>query len=262
MISSDARPIYVAISDDLRQQIISGSLSVGDQVPTEAALCQTYGVSRLTVRQALNSLVASGYVTRRRGKGTFVNSDKAERSASRLLGFEEDTANRGLLPATRVLATGWFEAAREEVQLLGLKPGAKVQRIDRLRTVNGEPVGINHVVLLERWGKALADQDFSKSLYQILRSTLTDEVKEAEQRIEATPADPQQAELLQVTTGAPLLRIVRTTYLERHGLIGLTRTYYRGDRYFLSLKVSRESLNHGTPEAAATTIKASPLEET
>ncbi len=261
MFSSDARPIYVTISDELRQRIISGSLSVGDQIPTEAELCDQYGVSRMTVRQALDSLVSSGYLMRLRGKGTFVSSDKAERSASRLLGFEEDTLGRGLTPATRVLSTRWLEANREERQLLGQLPGSRVQRIDRLRTVNDEPVGINHVVLLERWGRALAGEDFSRSLYSILRESLADEVKEAEQRIEAAPADDAQAELLEVAVGAPLLRIVRTTYLERHGLIGLTRTFYRGDRYFLSLKVSRESLNHGAPLAAATTIPATLKEE-
>lgn len=248
----DPRPIYVTIADDLRRQIITGELAVGDQIPTEAVLCEKHGVSRMTVRQALDSLVLSGHLRRRRGKGTFVNSAKTERSASRLLGFEEDTANRGLTPVTTVLEVTWQEADSEERQYLGLRPGTLVQKIDRLREVNGEPIGINHIVLLEPWSRALAGHDFSRSLYAILRESLVDEVKEAEQRIEAVPADAEQAALLRVEVGAPLLRIVRTTYLERHGLIGLTRTYYRGDRYFLSLKVIRDTPEAGAPPSPAT----------
>ena len=253
-MEADARPIYVTIAGDLRQEIAAGTYGLGDQIPTEAELCKRYGVSRMTVRQALDSLVASGYLKRRRGKGTFVSSDKAERSASRLLGFEEDTRNRGLSPATSVLGSGWHTANAEERQLLDLSDDSRVLRIDRLRTVNDEPIGINHIVLLEQWGNTLGGLDFSNSLYTILKTNLADEVKEAEQRIEAVPATTDQAASLQVGPGAPLLRIVRTTYLERHGLIGLTRTFYRGDRYYLSLKVSRESLNHGGPLTAATTL--------
>lgn len=245
MLPVAARPIYVTISDDLRSQITGGTLAVGDQVPTEAALCERYGVSRMTVRQALDTLVTSGYVARRRGKGTFVISQKAERSASVLLGFEEDTRLRGMTPTTRVLGIGWTRAGREESQLLGLTADDRVMQVDRLRSVNGEPIGINHIVLLEKWGGLLKDEDFGRSLYSVVKAVLDDEVKEADQRIEASPANPEQAELLQVNPGAPLLRIVRTTYLWRLGLIGLTRTFYRGDRYFLSLKVSRKTPQDG-----------------
>lgn len=234
-----ARPIYRTISADLRQQINSGELAVGEQLPTEAALCEHYGVSRMTVRQALDMLVSSGLIVRRRGRGTFVKSAKVERSASELLGFQEDTILRGLEPSTEVLARGWKDASPEDRQFLDLPAGRRVWRIDRLRSVGGEPIGINHIILLERWGEALRHQDFSRSLYTIISHSLADEVKEADQRIEAVPASPDQAELLATQPGAPLLRIVRTTYLRRHGLIGLTRTFYRGDRYFLSLKVLR-----------------------
>ncbi|HLR46299.1 MAG TPA: GntR family transcriptional regulator [Deinococcales bacterium] len=259
-VDSQARPIYVTILEDIRREILNGNLGLGDQIPTEAALCERYGVSRMTVRQALDSLTASGYLIRKRGKGTFVSSTKAERSASRLLGFEEDTLNHALRPTTEVLGAGWVDAGREDQQLLGLPSGSRVWQVDRLRSVNDELIGINHVVLLETWGKKLREQDYRRSLYSILRQSLADEVTEAEQRIEATAADDGQAGLLGIAVGAPLLRIVRTTYLERHGLIGLTRTFYRGDRYFLSLTVSRGSLDQGSPEPAAAAVPA-PLKE-
>jgi GntR family transcriptional regulator len=153
-----------------------------------------------------------------------------------------------MTPATQVLNVDWATADKEGAQLLGLKHGSRVKQIDRLRTVNGEPIGLNQIVLLEKWALQLREQDFSRSFYELLATTLEDEIKEAEQRIEAAPATTAQAELLQVQPGAPLLRIVRTTYLQRHGLIGLTRTYYRGDRYFLSLTVSRKVLGRGAAE--------------
>lgn len=238
------------IADELRQQIISGQLSVGDQIETEASLCTRYGVSRMTVRQALSSLAAGGYLVSRRGKGTFVASDKAERSASHLLGFAEDTRQRGLEPSTAVLSRGLRIADSEALHLLELPAGTKLLTIDRLRSVNDEPIGINHILLLERWGSAFAEQDFSGSFYQIVQTVLDDDVRLADQRVEAVAANDEQAGLLGVFPGAPLLRIVRVTYLHKHGLIGLTRTFYRGDRYFLSLQVLRESLDLGSASAS------------
>jgi GntR family transcriptional regulator len=237
----------MTIADELRQQIITGQLSVGDQVPTEAALCTRYGVSRMTARQALNSLAAGGYLIRRRGKGSFVASGKAERSASLLLGFAEDTRNRGLEPVTRVLHHALREADREARHLLDLPAGAQVLVIDRLRSVSGEPVGINHILLLPRWSDAFSQQDFTGSFYGIIQTVLDDHATVADQRVEAVEANAEQSDLLGITPGAPLLRIVRITYLQKHGLIGLTRTFYRGDRYFLSLRVNRESFSSGSP---------------
>ena len=236
---ADTRPIYRTIADDLRYRITSGELQVGDQIPSETELCASYGVSRMTVRQALGSLQASGYLVRRRGKGTFVASAKAERSASRLLGFEEDTASRGLTPGTTVLQTGWTELDEEAQLLLGRESAERALSVNRLRTVNGEPIGLNRIILLEPWAEQLKDADFSGSLYRIVASGRGDEVMVADQRIEATAATPDQAALLGISPGAPLLRITRTTHTALHGVIGLTRTHYRGDRYYLSLTVSR-----------------------
>lgn len=247
MTGAASRPIYTVIADDLMRLIVEGGVSVGERLPSEAELCRTYGVSRMTVRQAVTALVDGGYVERRRGSGTFVQSTKLERSASRMLGFEEDMLLRGLTPTTVVLRSGWTTAGPEEREFLRLDGGARVLSVERLRSVNGEPIGTNQITLPQKWGELLEGQDFSRSLYALLREVLDDEVKEAEQRIEATPADHAQATLLRVARGAPLLRIVRTTFLRRHGLIGLTRTYYRGDRYYLSLKVSREALEQGGP---------------
>lgn len=236
---TDARPIYRTIADDLRFRITSGELRVGDRIPSETELCASYAVSRMTVRQALGSLQASGYLIRRRGKGTFVASAKAERSASRLLGFEEDTVSRGLTPGTAVLETDWTELDEEAQLLLGRESTERAFTVRRLRTVNGEPIGLNRIVLLKEWAEQLKDADFSGSLYRIVATGLHDEVIVADQRIEATAATADQARLLGIRPGAPLLRITRTTHTALHGVIGLTRTHYRGDRYYLSLTVSR-----------------------
>ncbi len=246
-----AGPIYQSIADDLRTRIAGGLLQVGDRIASETELSASYGVARMTVRQALANLVSSGHLTRKRGKGTFVASTKAERTASRLLGFEEDTRQRGLKPGTTVLARDWREAGRETLLLLDRPAGTRVLAIDRLRTVNAEPVGINHVILLREWAERLEEADFTGSLYRIIHQGLGDEVVMADQRIEAVGASGDQPGLLNIDEGAPLLRIVRTTYTANHGLIGLTRTFYRGDRYFLSLTVNRRTQDGGLAKALA-----------
>lgn len=237
--ATGARPIYQTIASDLRDRINAGQLRVGDRLPSEAELCLEYGVSRMTVRQALSSLQAGGFLLKRRGKGTFVASAKAERSASRLLGFEEDTLIRGLTPGSTVLNSNWTTLDEEAQLLLDRNGRERAFVVERLRTVNGEPVGINRIILLERWARQLQGADFGGSLYRIIAEKLSDEASFANQRIEAVAATAQQAELLGITAAQPLLRITRTTHTARHGVIGLTRTHYRGDRYYLSLTVSR-----------------------
>ena len=142
----DTRPIYQTIAADLRERITGGRLRVGERLPSETELCRDYGVSRMTVRQALSSLQASGLLLRRQGKGTFVASTKGERSASRLLGFEEDTISRGLTPGSTVLASGWGELDAEAQLLLDRSGPEPAFLVDRLRTVNDEPIGINRII--------------------------------------------------------------------------------------------------------------------
>lgn len=232
-------PAYVRIEQDIRGQIESGTLRIGDRIPTEQELSAHYRVARMTVRQGLSRLVADALLERHRGVGTFVAVPKIERAGHRLLGFEEDAQAHGITPTTEVLTQRWVTLVKEDAKTLGMSQDEKAFMIERLRQADGEPVALNTVLLPPLIGHILAGQDFARSFYALAAEALGWPVAYAEQRVEAVNADPAQAELLGVDGGVALLKIQRVTYLRDGRLLGLTRTFYRGDRYFVALRVER-----------------------
>lgn len=232
-------PIYARIEADLRSAIASGEWRLGARIPTEDALRTRYGVSRMTVRHAVDRLATAGLLVRRQGVGTFVAKTKLERVTSRLLGFREDALAHGLDARTTVLRTGTIAAGDEDAVRLDLRPGAPLFEVVRLRTTGGEPIGLNTIVLLPAVAEELAGLDWSDSFYAGVAAVLGVEVASADQTVEAVPADGETSDLLHVAEGSPLLRVTRVTYVAGDRLIGLTRTLYRGDRYYLSLTLRR-----------------------
>lgn len=236
-----ASPIYARIESDLRRAIGDGSWPVGSRLPSEAALCQRYGVSRMTVRQALERMVAAGLLRKRHGVGTFVATSKIERVASRLLGFREDAVAHGVRPEVRVLARTVGPAGAEDGEALRVDPQAEILRVRRLRLADGEPIGLNDIVVAPAFTPAVTDLDFRGSFYEGVAACLGVEVARADQTVEAVQGHDGAAALLGVAADAPLLRVTRVTYLADGRLLGLTRSLYRGDRYFLSLTVLRSA---------------------
>lgn len=232
-------PKYLRIERDLRSMIGAGTLRVGTRLASEAALGARYGVSRMTVRHALDRLEAAGLVVRRQGVGTFVAHDKVERLASRLLGFQEDAIAHGLETATTVLDHA-LGPAGDDARALAAEPDDVVLRVRRLRFAAGDPIGLNTVVVAPPFVDALRDLDYVASWYDGVAAALGVQVAEADQTIEAVASDRDLSRSLDVAAGAPLLRVTRITYLRDGRLVGLTRTLYRGDRYYLSLTVRRD----------------------
>ncbi|MBA2667834.1 MAG: GntR family transcriptional regulator [Trueperaceae bacterium] len=232
-------PIYVRIESDLRRSIATGEWGLGSRIPTEAALKERYGVSRMTVRHAVDRLATAGLLVRRQGVGTFVAKTKIERVTSRLLGFREDALAHGLDPATRVLRSGSVAADDELAVLLDVAIGEALHEVVRVRSTGGEPIGLNTVILLPHVARALGRFDYTESLYDGVARALGAEVTSAGQTIEAVATDADTSTHLRLPVGSPLLRVTRVTYVADGRLIGLTRTLYRGDRYYLSLEVRR-----------------------
>ena len=235
-------PIHARIEADLRRAIAEGEWQIGSRIPSEDLLRQRYGVSRMTVRQALERLANSGLLVKRQGVGTFVASDKIERVASRLLGFHEDAVAHGLSPATRVLSVNVEPLGAEDALALGLPASSEVLRVKRMRSADGEPIGLNTITIAPAFSRDLAELDYTGSFYEGVAQRLGCGVGEASQTVEAVDGGDGVAALLKVPATRPLLRVTRVTYLSDGRLLGLTRSLYRGDRYYLSLRVRRSEL--------------------
>lgn len=241
-------PYYYQLREALRDQILSGAWPPGTQLPTEAEICRTFEVSRTTVRQALAELLNEGLIRKEKGRGTFVAEPKIrERLVERLTGFCEDMVAQGLRPETRVLEQTVVPAPRAIASWLEMEPGDDVIRIRRLRLVQGEPLLLVTSYIPRQRCPGLAEDDLeSHSLYELLEREYGLQLARGRRYIEAVAASDQEAQLLGVAKGAPLLYLRSVTYLTDGRPVEYYEAKHRGDRSRFEVELIRlpERLSH------------------
>lgn len=212
--------------------LIDRELSPDAPLPSERELCQRYGVARMTVRQALDALVAEGRVYRVAGKGTFVARPKIQMNLA-LTSFTQDMQARGMLPGSRELAHETGPASDVLARELQLEPGELVHSLHRLRTADGTPMALERSHIPARMAPELLDGSLeNRSLYEVLAEDYGIRPDRGEQTIEAGAADAAQAQLLALPAGAPVLLLQRHTYAADR-LVEYAVSTYRADRYRL-----------------------------
>jgi GntR family transcriptional regulator len=240
-LQSGSAPLYQQLASKLRKQIAAGIFRPGDRLPSEDALCEEYGVSRITVRAALDQLVDAGLLWRQRGKGTFVSNRRVDHDLIHLTDFVEDMAASGLQPASRV--TYWGEETVDEAiaGILGISTTMPVVRLDRLRVADDAPIAFDVTYLPLRYGRLLdRDRLESETIYHQLENQYGIPVVSGTFVIEASTADPELAGHLQVDDGAPVLVIRRTSFTESRDPIYFQIRSYRADRVRYRLELRRD----------------------
>jgi len=226
-----AQPLWQRVHALIADQIASGTLAPGQRLPAERALCDALGVSRATVRRALADLVADGLVESSAGRGSFVASGPLAEPANALMSLTELGASRGLAATARVLSESVREATLEEAELFAIAPGAGVFELARLRMLDGLPVAVDRARVPLRRAPSLVAADWSTaSLYEELAAAGAAPVSAA-YTLEAQPAARDEAALLGLDDGAPVLVTSTATHDAEGRLVEVTRTAYRGDRY-------------------------------
>lgn len=207
-------PIYEVIYQDVATQISSGVLSPDDRLPSEADLAEQYGVSRMTVRQALGRLETGHLVVRRRGSGTYVAQPRSMyRRVNRLASFHEDLDVAETTVTTEMHAQQVAVPGEEVRRRLGLKQGQKAIRLFRSRLLDGRVAAIQDSWLPYAAAPGLARESLvGGSLYRTLRERYGITPSWAEQAITASAATEEQAGWLGVAPGSPLIFITRLTY--------------------------------------------------
>jgi GntR family transcriptional regulator len=205
--------------------------SPGVPLPTERELASALSTSRTTVRQALTELVIEGRLVRRHGSGTYLAEPKLAWPLQ-MSSFTEQAASSGLVVETSFVAAERIRATDELADLLRIKPGAPVHRLERLRKVNGAPMALeqSHLAAGRFPGLARAVRR-SGSLYQVLAEQWEITVVGAVETIETAPASPREAGLLDTDVGAPMMMLSRHSFDEAHEPVEWVRSWYRGDRY-------------------------------
>jgi len=227
-------PKYHRLAQWLRQQIQEGSLQPGDQLPTEAELCARFGVSRGTVRQAIQLLVQEGLVEREQGRGSFVKTPR-RRAFFTLTGFREDMRRQGIVPETQVLASEVVPADVVTAQRLELEEGEPVIHIERLHLANGSPILYDQRLLAQSLCPDLLAEDLaSASIHELLIEKYRIPLLRTVHIMEVHLLDEQEAALLKTEPGTPAFFVDRLTYTtgpegERPAV--WYRALYRGDAY-------------------------------
>ncbi len=231
---------YLAVHAHLTDLIETG-LAAGDAVPSERALTEQFGVARMTVRRALDSLVAEGVLVREQGRGTFVAAERAD-FEMRLTTFGEEARRRGMVPGTDVLDSTRVPAARLVAAALGVEPGAAMFYVKRLRTADGAPFSVEESwVPVDVVPHLLAD-GVPDSLYGALRAA-GHAPTWGEDTIVAAEATAVELRLLAMRGSRAVMRTRRRTFAGEHAVM-YSHTCYRGDRYsvFVPLREPRPTL--------------------
>jgi GntR family transcriptional regulator len=230
-VTEDQRrePKYYVVKRHLLDLI--SELEPGRPVPTERELSELLGTSRTTVRQALGELVVEGRLVRRQGSGTYVAEPKLAWPLQ-MSSFTAQAASSGLKVETTLISADRIRATEQIAELLHIKVGAPVHRIERLREVNGSPMALeqSHLSAQRFPGLAKALRQ-TGSLYQVLYDNWGVAAVTAIETIETAPASPRESELLATDTGAPMLVLSRHSLDAAGEPVEWVRSWYRGDRY-------------------------------
>jgi GntR family transcriptional regulator len=226
-------PRYYEIEQTLRARI--ATLDPDSPLPSDAQLCEEFGVSRMTARNAVQRLVQDGLVYRLPGKGTFVAGSGAHREASNLTNFTKEMRRRGRQPSSRLLERDLRPATELERRRLQLDEGSSVVSIRRIRVADDEPVALEHAVLPAAVAGAVLEADLEGgSLHETLVAGGFVPTR-GHATIGSEPAEPEEASLLDVPSGWPLL-VERRVIVDQDGKpLELTESRYASGRYALDV---------------------------
>jgi GntR family transcriptional regulator len=224
-----------------RQRVLEliDQLQVGEAIPSERRLSSELGVSRLTLRAALDDLVRDGYLERRHGSGTFVSEPKIAQQLT-LTSFSEDMRRRGMTAGSRTIELRETHAGAAVGRALKVSPDARVALIRRLRLADGEPMALEtlHVpaALVPGLTRELLED---ASFYELLERRYGVVVESGVQSIEPTVTNEEESELLGVPLHSPAFLFERTSRTSDGETVEFVRSLYRGDRYRLVAELSQ-----------------------
>ena len=232
-------PIYIQIEDFLKEQIAQGVYPVKSLIPSERELSDLFGVSRMTVRQSLTNLVADGLLYREKGRGTFVAEEKMEQPLNGLTSFTEDMKTRGFLPSTKLIAFSQVKPSAQIAAKLKLQKEELVYKIVRIRYADATPMAIERSYLPVTLFPALTEDALQGSLYSYIEDQQKLVIGQATQRMEASLAKVEDAELLQIAIPAAVVLIERVSTLVNGQPFEVVRSTYRADRYKFISEIGR-----------------------
>ncbi|MBI3526087.1 MAG: GntR family transcriptional regulator [Betaproteobacteria bacterium] len=240
VVSLSPVPLYTQIKEVLRTRILGGTYKPHQQIPSESEMMNSFGVSRITVRQALGDLQKEGMIFKIHGKGAFVSKPKAFQNIGQLQGFGEAMARMGYETFSQLVSIKTLAAGRAVGAKLKIKEREQVTELRRVRYLNREPISLDVSYLPKTIGDRLAKEDLAhRDIFLILENDYGLSLGQAELQIEAMLADDSLARLLKIEEGSPVLRIERLTFTAAGQPLDYEHLFYRGDAFQYRLRIER-----------------------
>lgn len=233
-------PLFKRIESDLRQRILSNELTPGEKLPSESEMIGTFGVSRITVRQALSELQAAGLIEKINGKGSFVSRPRDRPELGLLTGFYEHMRSRGYVSRGKVISVREIKAPVEAALALEQPENSPMTRMTVVKTVDGAKIAYGHVIgstnLIQR---LLAHDVEYNDVLKLLETCLGHRLDYHDIETQAVPATKEHATRLNVPAGSPLLRVKFVTHdIEKRPLL-YSDYVFRGDKFSYKVRVRR-----------------------
>ena len=226
-------PRYFEIQQELRTRI--ARLDPDEPLPSDAMLCEEFGVSRMTARNAVQQLVQEGLVYRVPGRGTFVGSGAVHRQTAKVMSFSDQMRRSGREPSSELVERGIRVASESEARRLGLRPGASVIGVRRVRLADGEPIALELALFAETCAPPILAADLERESLHTTLAAAGLVPASGRGRLTAEAASAEDATLLAVPEGEPLL-VERRLILDQEGKpLELTESRYVAARYYLDV---------------------------
>lgn len=223
-------PVYIKIHDDLKKMIENGEWKIGDKIPSERELCLKFNVSRMTLRQAVQTLAEEGILERKVGSGTFVARQKVQEKVSGVTSFTELMQKFGKIPSSKTISYHLADASSSEMEQLKLTD-KRVLRMERVRYGNEEPICFEVATIPARFVRDLSKDKVTKSFYKTLEDEEHLKIGHAQQIVSAITASERVAEYLNLKRNDPLLYLQQVTCLDDGTPFEYVRTQYAGNRF-------------------------------
>lgn len=224
-------PIYMQIHDQLKEEIEAGKWAIGDRLPPERELADVFHVSRMTLRQAIQTLVDEGIIERRVGSGTYVARQKVQEKMSGVTSFSEIIRSQGKVPSSKTVAFYVTQPSRSEQEKLSLNSHQKILRMERIRYADDVPICYEVASIPYDLIQHFTKKEITQSFYQVLETKGKVKPGHATQTITALCASDKVADYLEIKKNSALLRLRQISYLTTGEPFEYVRSQYVGSRF-------------------------------
>ncbi len=232
-------PLYAQLKESIILDLESGKIKPGDRLPSQRELCQHFNMSHMTVRRAINELIAEGVIYAIPGKGLYA-AEKKHPAETTMIGFSGEMSALGFAVTSRILEKSLVIASTVIARALEIPTGSELAYLHRLRLVNNEPISLQYSFLVHRLCPGILDHIHeNSSLYEVLKQVYKIDLINNSTTVEATLAQKSQADMLGLPVPAALLVIEQINNIDSKQAIEYSRLAYRGDRYVMHSRLQQ-----------------------